>query len=524
MTASKLIKNHARLQNGPKKPNGDDTNRSNTTKHTDTPNEDPSMRKVKKGKSLAALSNARPTTNDCEKSDNENSSDQFFGAAVNLSPEELPVHPQRARDENRLENENTIGSSSSASKSSLMFSIAELPDRQPSISSKSSESGSSIVGRAFNLPAPTAENIRKLREQARANNDPERQLAFAMYLIDSISQISIDENDPKPGTKARERMILEAEKVIKKLATQGLGIGKTAYPDAQFFLANCYGSGSIGLPVDYDKAFSLYLQASKQNHPAATYRTAVCYEIGAGTRRDYNHAMQFYRKAANLSYTMAMYKLGIILLKGHLNQSKQPREGIFWLKRSAAAATEETPHAVHELGLVYEKDNFSAIISDEKYSFALFSQAANLNYAPSQCKLGACYEYGLLGCEVDAALSIAWYRKAADQGLPEAELAVSGWYLTGSEGVIEQSDDQAYHWARRAADKGDAMGEFTVGYYTEIGIGTNADIEEGKRWYMLAMSRGNRRAVERLKELKRIAAGRSQTETSEKKEKSCVIM
>ncbi|CAO3696075.1 unnamed protein product [Umbelopsis ramanniana] len=409
------------------------------------------------------------------------------------------------------------------SKPSLATAISELPDRQPSISSKSSESESSTAGKVLNLPAPTAENIRVLRDQARAQNDPERLLAFALYLIDTVSQITVDEQDTKQGAKTRERMVLEAQKIIKKLATQGLGIGKTAYPEAQFYLANCYGSGSIGLPVDYDKAFSLYLQASKQNHPAATYRTAVCYEIGAGTRRDYNHAMQFYRKAANLSYTVAMYKLGMILLKGHLNQAKNPREGIFWLKRSAAAATEDTPHALHELGLVYEKDISSTVIADERYSFELFSKAANLGYAPAQCKLGTCYEYGLLKCDVDASLSVLWYRKAADQGIAEAELAVSGWFLTGSEGVIDQSDHQAYLWARRAADKGDPMGEFTVGYYTEIGIGIDADVEEAKRWYMLAMSRGNQKAVDRLKELKRIAAGRSQVENSEE-QKSCVIM
>ncbi|CAM0134790.1 hypothetical protein VKS41_000655 [Umbelopsis sp. WA50703] len=408
-------------------------------------------------------------------------------------------------------------------KNTVANTIEALPDRQTSISSKSSESNSSIFGRANNIPAPTAENIRELRKQARADNDPERLLAFALYLIDAVSQVNIDDNDPMKGTKTREKMILEAHKIIKKLATQGLGLGKTAYTEAQYLLANCHGSGSIGLPVDYDKAFSLYLQASKQNHPAATYRTAVCYELGAGTRRDYNHAMQFYRKAANLSHVEAMYKLGMVLLKGQLNQPRQPREGIFWLKRAAAAATAEVPHAVHQLALVYENDDTATVIRDEQYSFNLFAQAADLGYAPSQCKLGTCYEYGLLKCDVDAEQSIIWYKRAADQGIPEAELAVSGWYLTGAEGVLQQSDDEAYHWARKAAEKGDAVGEFTVGYFTEIGIGTKPDLEEAKRWYMLAMSRGNRRAMERLKELKR-AADRTQQHHDKDKNKNCVIM
>src|SRR5687768_2194812 len=121
--------------------------------------------------------------------------------------------------------------------------------------------------------------------------------------------------------------------------------GKSAYPDAQFFLAECYGNGALHLPVDHDKAFSLYVQASKQAHPAATYRTAVCYEVGAGTKRDAGRAMQFYRKAAALGDTVAMYKLGMILMNGLLGHAKNPREGVSWLKRAAAQADEATPHA-----------------------------------------------------------------------------------------------------------------------------------------------------------------------------------
>lgn len=523
MTTSELLKQHDSLENQRKhsqhtKP----TNMVKTIGNSKKTIENSTIRKLKKGKSLAARYDTQETF-DCEVSEKASPENQLFSNGVDLRFNE-PSYQQSYSDETRTDSIHGHTSISSISRSTLSNATAGAPDRQASISSKSSESGSSIFARANTLPAPTAENMRKLREQAKANNDPERQLAFALYLLDAVSQINIDEADPKQGTKARERMILEAHKVLKKLATQGLGIGKTAYPEAQFYLANCYGSGSIGLAVDYDKAFSLYLQASKQNHPAATYRTAVCYEIGAGTRRDYNHAMQFYRKAANLSNTMAMYKLGMILFQGLLNQPKQPREGIFWLKRSAAAATEDTPHAVHELGLVYEKDSTSTVIADEQYSFNLFSQAAKLGYGPSQCKLGACYEYGLLGCDVNASQSIFWYSKAADQGISEAELAVSGWYLTGAEGVIQQSDGEAYRWARRAADKGDPAGEFTVGYFTEIGIGANPDMEEAKRWYMLAMSRGNTRAMERLKELERNAAARPQQESNDGKEKNCVVM
>ena len=119
-------------------------------------------------------------------------------------------------------------------------------------------------------------------------------------------------------------------------------------------MAECYGHGSIGLSVDHEKAFHLYVQASKQSHPASTYRTAVCYEVGAGTKRDSARAVQFFRKAAALGDTAAMYKLGMVLLNGTLNTNKNPREAVTWLKRAAAQADEDMPHALHELAILYE--------------------------------------------------------------------------------------------------------------------------------------------------------------------------
>jgi TPR repeat protein len=173
--------------------------------------------------------------------------------------------------------------------------------------------------------------------------------------------------------------------------------------------------------------------ASKLNHPAATYRSAVCNEIGAGTKKDFNRAVLFYRKAAALGDTAAMYKLGMILLGGLLHQPRNLRESIVWLRRAAAQADEDNPHALHELALLHERPNNGGVVPhDPNMARELFSQAAQLGYAPAQFRLGACHEFGNLGCVIDPRRSIAWYTKAAQKGDPEAELALSGWYLTGS--------------------------------------------------------------------------------------------
>ena len=337
--------------------------------------------------------------------------------------------------------------------------------------------------KAVDLSAPpyTKEYIDQYRQRIKNDPDPEAHFQYAQYLIDAAKKIGANASDQRVVRKFREMLVQESLKVVRRLATQG-----DAYAEAQFFLANCHGTGMLGLQVDHERAYHLYLQAAKQNHASAAYRVAVCNEIGAGTRRDHPRAFAFYRKAASLGDTAAMYKLGMVLLSGLLGQERNPREAVAWLRRAAEQADEQNPHALHELGLLHELPEGRIVPYDPVYARNLFTKAAQLGYTQSQFKLGQCYEYGALGCPVDPRRSIAWYTKAAEKGNAEAELALSGWYLTGSEGVLKQSDSEAYLWARRAANKGLSKAEYAVGYYAEEGIGVKQDIELAKRWYMRA--------------------------------------
>ncbi|KAI9461194.1 hypothetical protein BJY52DRAFT_1167775 [Lactarius psammicola] len=354
--------------------------------------------------------------------------------------------------------------------------------------------------KAVDLRAPpyTKQYIDDYRQRIKADPDPEAHFSYARYLIDAARKVGADAKDQRAVKKYRDTLIQEALRVIKRLATQG-----QPHDEAQFFLANCYGTGMLGLQVDHEKAYHLYLQAAKQNHAAATYRVAVCNEIGAGTRKEPPRAAAFYRKAASLGDTAAMYKLGMILLQGNLGEARNGREAVGWLRRAAEQADEENPHALHELALLHEATGGQVVPHDPLQAKEYYSRAAYLGYTQSQHKLGQCYEFGILGCPVDPRRSIAWYTKAAEKGNAEAELAVSGWYLTGSEGVLKQSDSEAYLWARRAANKGLAKAEYAVGYYAEVGIGVKQDVEFAKRWYMRAAAQGNKRAMNRLTEMKR---------------------
>lgn len=294
---------------------------------------------------------------------------------------------------------------------------------------------------------------------------------------------------------------MDCHKILKKLSN-------AQNPDAMFLMADCLGRGLFGHEPDSKEAFTQYQSAAKLGHPAAAYRTAVCCEIGheegGGTRRDPLKAIQWYKRAATLGDPPAMYKVGMILLKGLLGQPRNPREAVGWLKRAAERATAENPHALHELGLLYESAQPNdAIIRDEAYAYSLFTQAAELGYKFSEYRLGCAYEYGLLGCPIDPRQSIMWYSRAATQEEHQAELALSGWYLTGSENVLGQSDTEAYLWARKAAIAGLAKAEYAMGYFTEVGIGVPPNLEDAKRWYWRAAAQDFPKARDRLEDLKR---------------------
>jgi TPR repeat protein len=82
--------------------------------------------------------------------------------------------------------------------------------------------------------------------------------------------------------------------------------------------------------------------------------------------------------------------------------------------------------------MLHERPQSQIVLHNPVVALDLYMQAAQLGYAPSQFKLGSCHEFGHLGCPIDPRKSIAWYTRAAERGDSEAELALSGWYLTGS--------------------------------------------------------------------------------------------
>jgi TPR repeat protein len=301
----------------------------------------------------------------------------------------------------------------------------------------------------------TKKTLEMYRANVKKTNDPAVQYEFAVFMISAAQEAgfsSIDENDNLVSEKvhdaAQADLLREAKSILQRLSDR-------SYPFAQYYLADGYASGLFNKgKEDYDKAFPLFVSASKHGHAEAGYRAALCYEFGWGSRVDAQKAVQFYRHAASKNHPGAMSRLGRACLVGDMGLGKRYREGIKWLKRAAESADFQYNSAPYDLGLLHETGYGDDVFQDESYTAQLFTKSADLGHAEANYRLGDAYEHGKLSCPKDPALSVHFYTGAAQKGHPMAMMALCAWYMVGAEPVLEKDENEAYEWARKAAECG----------------------------------------------------------------------
>ncbi|KAK2773227.1 hypothetical protein FQN52_006017 [Onygenales sp. PD_12] len=330
-------------------------------------------------------------------------------------------------------------------------------------------------------------------------NDPGAQYEFAVFMIHATQEA--EDRVDKPSTISKSELLREARSILQRLSDR-------SYPYAQYYLADGLASGLFnkGKP-DYDKAFPLFVAASKHGHAEAGYRAALCYEFGWGSRQDGAKAVQFYRQAASKNHPGAMLRLGQACLAGDMGLVKRYREGITWLKRAAESADQQYNSAPYELGVLHETGYGDDVFQDESYAAQLFTKSAGLDHPEANYRLGDAYEHGKLSCPIDPALSVHFYTCAAQLGHPVAMMALCAWFMVGAEPLLAKDECEAYEWARRAAELGLPKAEYAVGYFTEMGIGCRRDPLEANVWYVKAADQGYERAKHRIAAIRAAASG-----------------
>ncbi|KAG0052526.1 hypothetical protein BGZ83_002456 [Gryganskiella cystojenkinii] len=362
-----------------------------------------------------------------------------------------------------------------------------------------------------------------------------------------LPQNSIN-NTEKTG---KRQLTIEAMYWIDRLAKEG-------HPEAQFIKGSWFEDGLYLCKKSADKAFRWFQSASKGEYGPAHYKVGYFCE----QRKDHNKAVMLYKKAATHNDVPASHRLAMVYFYGELGQQKNMKAGLQYLKRAAMLATEAAPMAPYVLGLILarEYDHLNQTQSanrqqkkknqkrkplnipddiafpDDNEALLWFRRSAELGYGPANYKLGYCYEYGVLGCPVDPFLSVQHYERATWSpfnehsrrysmgagegdnspsaldgvsnansfndssygGRGEAEMALSGWYLSGAEGYFPANDVLAFHYGCKAAAKGLAKAQYAVGYYHEVGLSIAPDMEKALEYYRLSAAQGNKEALSRL--------------------------
>ena len=104
------------------------------------------------------------------------------------------------------------------------------------------------------------QTINMYRENAKKTNNPDIQCDFAIFMVEAAKPLLDDEI-------ARWEYLSEAEKLLKQLASRG-------HAESQYYLGNLYASGLLSRKGknEFDKAFPLFVQATKHHHADAAYR------------------------------------------------------------------------------------------------------------------------------------------------------------------------------------------------------------------------------------------------------------
>lgn len=367
-----------------------------------------------------------------------------------------------------------------------------------------------LVNPPPNVP-PSDEDLEATLENARAlvlgANDPEMQLAWAadalIYVgvcVDNEERIAaIKPQSARSSTPRIEHQLKkDAMNIVTFLADQH-------HPKAEFLRGMWLEWGRFGQREDKKEAFRCYSRAADRGYARAEYRIGMLYE----SYNDPVKALRHYHRGVDAGDAASCYRLGMMTLRGQHGQPQDFGKAIDLIKHSAQAADENAAQGAYVYGMLLARQlpqveiPDSYLPFDERLARINIEKAAYLKFAKAQLKMGSAYELGSLGCEFSPALSMHYNALASKQGEAEADMALSKWFLVGSEGILPKNEELSYTYAQRAAHSGLATAEFALGYFHEIGMNVPVDLDKSREWYGKASKHGNDDAKGRLEALAR---------------------
>ena len=243
----------------------------------------------------------------------------------------------------------------------------------------------------------------------------------------------------------------------KKAADQGLA-------RAQTWIGYFYEKG-IGIEKNYTEMLNWYIKAAAQGDGNGLRNVGICYDNGQGISKDPGKALYYYREA---------------LAKGGLSQTNTE-----WTEKRVKTLTDSgyTAKVDEALQQARSKKQMEEKIGD-KQKYDQYIAAARRGDAEAQYEVAMSFN--------DADESIAWLRKAGEQGHVMSLKILYGIYMGATEAAKKYADPkEASRWLLKWAEQGSvqAMTIAAGCYYT--GNGLEQDNEKAMSWARKAVDHYN---------------------------------
>ena len=254
-------------------------------------------------------------------------------------------------------------------------------------------------------------------------------------------------------------------------------------------LGTCYLHGELGLPKDPAQAERYFREAVNKGNVASAFNLGVMFVNGTGVPADPEQAVHWFRlchgenhEGAERALGLALAMLGNEYLAGRGGAAPDPAAA---LQCFAEGAQLDAPEAQRGLAMCYLSG--TGLEQDENAAMALLQAAA------AQGDEAAAQKIVELGGTVEQQeVDVAALEAEAEAGNADAQHQLGSLYLCGdAHGGVPKDGKRACHWLRRAAEQGVVDAQSDLGEVYEFGLAGPVDLKQAVAWYRKAASSGS---------------------------------
>lgn len=263
---------------------------------------------------------------------------------------------------------------------------------------------------------------------------------------------------------------------------------------AIFFLALCCYM-SYGTPEYTKNACNIILEYAKNEVPEAEFIIGYFHMHGQIIPRDYNTAISWLEKSVMHGYKDASkYICECKRLKANYNTDAK----ISVNNTQSNTLTKIKSNKKKSRTNTEAPNQFNTINNSYNNEIKKIMQSANTGNSVSQNKLGELFEKGNTKNNIHQNYreAVLWYKKAAVQGLAQAQYNLGRMYYNGT--GTEQSFLNAFYWYDKAAMQGSTDAKCNIAYMYEHGQGIEKNSLKALRWYKEAAMQGSVKAQYQL--------------------------